>query len=266
MLMPLVTPAFRSQGPCRVLHFFTTRRGGVSRPPYDSLNLGFHVGDEPAAVLANRRRLCQAVGIPLSAWTCGEQVHGATVRVVGAEERGCGSLTHASALRGTDALVTAEPGICLVVLVADCVPLLFVDEARGVIAVAHAGWRGTVANIAGATVEVMASSFRCRRENIRVAIGPCIGSSDYAIGPEVATAIEAGLGTLAADVLATADGRHLTFDLRRTNLRQLTQAGIPRAAIEWWAVSTYRATDRYFSARAAGGPTGRFAGGLMLCP
>ncbi|MBA2282429.1 MAG: laccase domain-containing protein, partial [Acidimicrobiia bacterium] len=138
----------------------TNRHGGVSEGPYESLNLGDHVGDDPEAVRANRERV--AVGIGVDRLTMADQRHGARVAVVDRSNAGAGHAGAAEAAAefgATDALVTAEPGVALAVLVADCAPVVLWDEFRRVLAVAHCGRPGAVLDVVGATVEAMAEAF-----------------------------------------------------------------------------------------------------------
>lgn len=127
---------------------FTTRTGGVSTAPYLSLNLGLHVADDPDRVQTNRERAASAVGLPVEALVFAAQVHGPAVAVVDATASGV-------AVSGVDGLVTTTPGLCLVVLAADCLPVLLADPAAGVVAAAHAGRAGLVAGILQETVAAM---------------------------------------------------------------------------------------------------------------
>ncbi|MFZ0251630.1 MAG: laccase domain-containing protein, partial [Acidimicrobiales bacterium] len=121
----------------------TTRHGGRSVAPYDTLNLGLHVGDDPAAVVENRARAAGGFGASLDDLVFARQVHGATATVVGAEDRGRGTRSEDDALPHTDIVVTTSHRLTLAILVADCLPLALVDPAAGVLAAVHAGWRGT---------------------------------------------------------------------------------------------------------------------------
>src|SRR5205823_9098948 len=134
---------------------FTTRRGGVSRGAYDSLNLSSGVGDDPEAVAANRRRLADAVGMPLGALVEAEQVHGSGVALARRAGRGGGPLMPSAGapIPGVDALVTADPGLWLAIYAADCVPVLVLDTATPAIAAVHAGWRGTAAGVVPAALD-----------------------------------------------------------------------------------------------------------------
>lgn len=127
---------------------FTTRTGGVSTAPYLSLNLGLHVADDPDRVQTNRERAASAVGLPVEALVFAAQVHGPAVAVVDAAVSGV-------AVSGVDGLVTTTPGLCLVVLAADCLPVLLADPAAGVVAAAHAGRAGLAAGILQETIAAM---------------------------------------------------------------------------------------------------------------
>ncbi|HCU94332.1 MAG TPA: hypothetical protein DHU96_17090, partial [Actinobacteria bacterium] len=130
----------------------TTRHGGVSSGAYATLNLGFHVGDDSEAVLENRRRAASALGADPGDFVFCDQAHGREVRVVSAEDRGRGARTLDDAIGQADALVTSDPGTVLVVMVADCVPIVLYDPVAHVLACVHAGWRGTVARVAEAAL------------------------------------------------------------------------------------------------------------------
>ena len=147
-------------------HGFTTRLGGLSRPPYDALNLGEGVGDDPAAVAESWRRLALAAGVSFARV---RQVHGA--RVVVAERAG-GPGDEA------DAVATRTPGVAAYVSVADCVPVLVADPRGNAVAAAHAGWRGTIARVAARAVEALVG-MGARREDLVAAVGPSIGPCCY---------------------------------------------------------------------------------------
>ena len=147
----LTWPALDASG---VVAAVTAREGGVSSGPYATLNLSLSVGDDPAQVAENRRRLAAALGTDLGDFVFARQVHGAGVRVVREADRGSGAFGMDDAIADTDALVTATPGVVLVILTADCVPIVLHDPVAGVLACVHAGWRGTVARVCAAAVAV----------------------------------------------------------------------------------------------------------------
>ena len=245
-------------------HFISGRIGGTSSPPYDSLNLGFHVGDDPREVLGNRRVLASALGISLNDFVFAQQIHDSRIKVVTTDERGNGAIRQETALEATDALVTHTHDICIILLVGDCVPVLFFDPNKNVIGVAHAGWRGTVRMIARNTVRVFQERFGCSPEDIVVGIGPSIGPCCYEVGPEVIDEVESvhcsGKGLIET---RTHEGRgHL--NLWEANKIQLMEAGVPEGNIETAEMCTYCNHRQFFSRRYQKGETGRFGAGIML--
>lgn len=210
----------------------TDRWGGVSTGPYESLNLGLHVGDDPELVEENRALAVGLVGgVPEELVTC-TQVHGRDVVVVS-------SAGHAG---DADALVTTTPGLVLMVLMADCVPVLLVDAAAGVLACVHAGWRGTVADVVGATVDAMRD---LGATDVAAHLGPAVPVERYQVGPEVADA------AALAGVEAAMAGDHL--DLWHANELLLRRAGVERID----TTGCVATGDDYFSDRVQR-PCGRF--------
>ncbi|HTU37897.1 MAG TPA: peptidoglycan editing factor PgeF [Acidimicrobiales bacterium] len=239
----------------------TTRHGGVSGSPYDTLNLGLHVGDSPACVATNRARAAAAFGVTLDTVVFAQQVHGAQVAVVGRDDGGRGARADADAVPGTDALVTSEPGVTLAMMVADCVPLALVDPVRGVLAAVHAGWRGTAAGVAGAAVDAM-RSLGARPERVRAFLGPAVAPDRYQVTDEVRDALAAAVGPEPLDEgAASADEPgHWLVDLIAANRQQLRRAGLLDEHIGTSGRTT--ADPDLFSDRAQR-PCGRFA--LLAC-
>jgi len=234
----------------------TTRDGGGSSGPYASLNLGLHVGDDPEVVVANRHRAAAAAGLGLDDLVFCSQPHGRGVAVVDRSQRGRGSRSLGDAVADADALVTAAPGVGLVVLVADCVPLVLYEPAAHVVACVHAGWRGTVARVAQAAVEAMAG-LGARPNRVLAGIGPAVPASRYQVGDEVADAARACFPT-DTDTALQADGRgRWRLDLRAANRRVLVEAGVPAGNISLDGTGTGEGTP-FFSHRATQ-PCGRFA-------
>jgi len=249
-----------------IRHFVSTRTGGSSGFPYDSLNLGLHVGDDRDTVVKNRERLAEAVGIQLDQLTFARQIHSGNVRVVSDELRGSGSTDYENAIADTDAMVTDTPGICLMVLVADCVPMLFFDPLMRAIGVAHAGWRGTLKSIASHTVSTMVEAFGSSPGDIMVGIGPSIGPCCYRIGPDVISQVKSvfqGRNDLIVNESKEGVGY---LDLWKANLEVLLRAGIERKNIEIAGRCTCHEAGLFFSYRSQKGDTGRFAAGIMLLP
>ncbi|MFQ6057621.1 MAG: peptidoglycan editing factor PgeF [Anaerolineae bacterium] len=231
-----------------LIHGVFTRLGGMSQPPYASLNVGHTVGDNLEAVEANHACICQALGIAREAIATARQVHGSRVAVVGGED--CGRV-----LPATDALVTNVPGVALMLRFADCVPLLLYDPLRRAIGLAHAGWRGTVEKLAQKTVLAMVKAFGSRPRDLIAALGPAIGPCCYQVGEEVARAVREALGGGAGLLQEQSDGS-LHFGLWRANQRQLAAIGVER--IEVAELCTACRVDEFFSHRAEKGRTGRF--------
>jgi len=247
-----------------IRHFISTRKGGVSKPPFDSLNLGLHVGDDPDNVLKNRKRLATTIGIPLRHFTIGEQIHSGNITIISEESRGKGSTNHKEAINATDAMVTNAPGICLVVLVADCVPMLFFDPVKRAIGVAHAGWKGTLQFIAQKTVRAMEKAFGSLAEDIVVGVGPSIGPCCYKVGPDIISQVEIIFYTKKEYILNESKSGEGYFDLWKANLTQLLQTGIERKNIEMSRMCTCHNPDVFFSYRHQKGSTGRFCAGITL--
>ena len=247
-----------------VSHFVSTRIGGLSLPPYESLNLGFHVGDSPETVLKNREHLATTVKIPLSDFTFAKQIHSGTVTIVTEQMRGCGAADYDTAIEATDAMVTAVPGLCLAVLTADCVPLLLFDPRKRVVAAVHAGWRGSVKLIARNTVEILIQEYNCKQQDLLVGIGPSIGPCHYEIGPDVITQVKDTFGGTEGYINDESPDGKGHFNLWEANKRQIMEAGVPPQNIEIARICTYCNAHLFFSVRHQKGTTGRFGTGIML--
>jgi YfiH family protein len=244
--------------PSSFVHGFTTRRGGVSRAPFASLNLGWKWGDDEASVLENHRRVCAAAGVTAMARV--SQVHGTQVLRIGRADE----LRRLSAMEG-DGLCTDEPGVALSVHVADCTPILMACPRTGACASLHAGWRGTVAGMARAGVETLRREFGCEPEHVRVALGPCIGRCCFEVGPEVVNAfVQAMPDAVARGVVDVMVGAKPHIDLRRFQRLQLQAAGIPPENIDASTACTLcDAEGRFYSFRRDGRATGQSIGFIV---
>lgn len=243
----------------------TSRSGGVSEPPFDSLNLAFHdLGhgrhDDPDRVATNRRLLCEHLGV--HQLTVPDQRHGAEVVPVTHELAGAGhgSLDDAvERLGAVDGMVTDVPGVALTILVADCVPVAFWDPAHRAIGVAHAGRQGTVKGVVPGVLEVMHHRFGTDPGQLVVGFGPHIGADHYEVGPaEVAAFRQRFPGR--DDLLRWTDeaAAKASLDLEGALRVQLAEAGVVDADVHTDGVDTWTSADRYFSDRRER-PTGRFA-------
>ncbi|GAC49701.1 peptidoglycan editing factor PgeF [Gordonia aichiensis] len=227
----------------------TTRQGGVSRPPYDTFNLGDHVGDEPDAVAANRSRLATQLGLAPDHVVWMEQIHSRNVTVVD------GPVDHA--VEATDGLVTTTPGLALAVLSADCVPVLLSDDEAGVIAGVHAGRVGARIGIVPEAVRVMIS-LGARPERIGAFLGPAACGRQYEVPAEMQRDVEEHLPGSAC----LTDKRTPGLDLRAGLRRQLLALGV--AAVAEDPRCTIEDQDLFSHRRSA--PTGRLASVIWIDP
>jgi polyphenol oxidase len=235
--------------------FVTTRSGGVSAGAYESLNLSFSVGDDPGAVLENRRRLAAAVGADLGDFVFSRQVHGAGVRVVTPADRPAGAFPVDEPVPEADALVTTDPSAVLAILAADCVPIVLYDPVAHVLGCVHSGWRGTVARVSEAAVAAM-RGHGASPENVIAGIGPAIGADRYQVGAEVAAAVEGEFRTSAQNLMRPDGTGRWLLDLAAANRLVLREAGLADGNVH---VTPYVTGDgRFFSDRAVR-PCGRLA-------
>jgi len=244
----------------------STRHGGVSPAPYDSLNLGLWTDDEAERVVENRRRLFAAFELPFERSVWCRQVHGDGVAAVGEADAGRGAGEEATVVPDADAMVTDAPGLPLCVKVADCVPVVVHDPERGVLGLAHAGWGGTVARVCSRAVAVMAERFGSEPRALRAAIGPSIGPAGYEVGAEVVERARAAYGERAEEILSPRAGGKALFDLWAANRIDLEEAGVAAGRIEVAALASDERLGDFYSHRREGGRTGRFALVAMLRP
>lgn len=234
-----------SSRPVRMV--FTSRAGGASASPYDSFNLAEHVGDDPAAVRANRERLAGILGLPAEDFVWMEQLHTNTVTVVDGPQ--------AEPVPATDALVTTQVGLALCALVADCTPVLLSDHAAGVIGAVHAGRMGARNGIVTRTVAQMVK-LGAKPANIQALLGPAAAGESYEVPAAMAADVEAHLPGSATTTAKGTPG----LDIRAGIVRQLMSVGVthidadPRDTI----------TDEAFFSHRREGTTGRQAGVIWL--
>lgn len=246
-------PALRSEH--GIVVAFSERSGGVSAPPYDTLNLAGHVGDDPRAVDENRRRFLGAVGLPEAhdRLVTAVQVHGEHIHVVAACDAGRGALVSAgpSPVPATDALITSEQDIPLMMLYADCVPVILVSTAPRAVAVVHAGWRGALAGLPGKALASLARTAGVAPSAILAYIGPHIGSCCYEVDDTLLSHF-----THKFDTIAAVDGR---LDLDAVVRASLRAEGLQDESVTGCGVCTRDQHERFFSYRASA-ITGRHAG------
>lgn len=226
-----------------------TRLGGVSRSPFAELNVGHLVGDDLAAVETNHRLIYQTLGLSSNEVVTARQVHGNSVAMVGPDHLG-------KILPATDALITGTPGVSLMLRFADCLPIFLYDPERRIIGLGHAGWRGTVAELAKRMVSMMIGDLKSNPTKIVAGLGPAIGPCCYEVGPKVAELLRATLKDW-EKALHCMEGGAFRVNLWEANCQQLQEVGIRN--IEISHICTACHTEEFFSHRAERGRTGRFA-------
>jgi len=240
---------------------FTTRNGGCSRPPFNSLNLGFNSGDLESHVEANRGSLAAAFDLPGRLLLTVNQVHGTGMLLL---DRPNHDLSHFQRV-DADVIITNQTGIMIGVLVADCFPVLLWSKNAGVVAVVHVGWRGAAAGLIGHTVEAFANQFGVAPSELQAAIGPGIGAHSYEVDRPVRDAFRNGSGHWQRIASETRLG-HWHLDLGLSCLLQLEAAGVPRAQVDQARECTCCTRESFFSYRRDQGRTGRQMGFIMLSP
>jgi len=241
-----------------LIHGVFTRAGGVSAPPYASLNVSYMVGDDRAGVQENRARIARALGGAPERLFSTRQVHGADSCAIDAA-----TTARAIEREPFDILLSGTPGQLLLLKFADCVPLLVWDARRRWVAVAHAGWRGTALNAAAATVGALAAAGSVPGD-LSAGIGPAIGGCCYEVGADVAGAVAAVVPDPARVQLQPRPGStHL--DLAEANRQQLIAAGVPAERVAVAGRCTACEVNTFFSHRALGAPAGRFAVVAGVC-
>jgi len=254
-------PSFSASG--LVEHGFTSRLGGYSTGAFQSLNLGFHVGDDVQKVWENRKKVAEMFGVDLTQLVAGYQVHGNKVHIVSKKDAGRGSTSLLSAISETDALVTNEPGILLSTYYADCVPLFFLDKFHKVVGLAHAGWKGTQKKIGIKTIETMSKFFHSRPEQCLVGIGPSIGPCCYRVDHTVISQFKQEFAYYHLFSQEVSQDQWV-LDLWKANQEQLVRAGVPRENITMSNLCTACHHDVFYSSRKENGHTGRQASLIML--
>ena len=250
-----IFPALTEAG---FVHGCSCRLHGESDVVAGTLNLALHVGDDVEKVLRNRRAFAEAIGVDANRFTTCQQVHGSKVVQVTEELVGSGALDFANTIADTDALITNLPDVPLMLFYADCVPVLLADLETGAIGLAHAGWRGTVANIGAKTLAAMGEAFGTKPENVLGAIGPSIGACCYEVDDFVRDQTSGY-----EKFFAPKGGGKYQLDLWGMNAKQLQEAGVPEGNITVAGICTNDNVELFCSYRAEQGKTGRM--GVCLC-
>ncbi|MEZ4617092.1 MAG: peptidoglycan editing factor PgeF [Caldilineaceae bacterium] len=248
----IVTYTFATLAGQPVSAHISTRHGGVSPEPWQSLNLSIARGDSRERVETNRDRLATAIGVEVNKLVRCRQVHGTGVAKVDESDAN-------QWIDGTDGLVTDTPDLPLLLLFADCTPVLLYDPKHHALGVCHAGWRGTINGMAAATLWTMQAAYDTNPADVVACIGPSIGPASYEVGNEVWELAHAKLPN--ADRLFThpnGPARNPYFDLWQANATQLMEAGVQESQIEISGIDTAQSTEDFFSHRAEHGRCGLF--------
>lgn len=246
-----------------VVHGFTTRNGGVGNGPYISLNTAFHVGDDPGNVRTNRLKACRALDINPDNLVAGKQVHGDNVAIVDGKDIGKGALTSKDALPDTDALVTGAREVPLSSYYADCVPIFLLDPVNQVVALAHAGWKGTVLKIGKKTVNKMVREFGTDPAKCLAGIGPSIGPCCYEVDDKVINLFKQSFSGFSGFIENSSLNKY-RLNLWEANRKTLLEAGLLPENINTASICTCCHPEIFFSYRAQKGTTGRMMALLML--
>ena len=239
-------------------HCFTTRLGGVSKPPVDSMNLGWNRGDTPENVTQNYQILADAIGFDLEKLVLTHQTHSDIVRQVATDDaHGLDNRSYPEC----DALITNCPGTALAIFTADCTPVLLWDPVTGAVGAAHAGWRGTAAKIAAKTALAMIDAYGCRPENLQAAIGPNIAQCCFETDADVPDAMINAFGEQAKDYI-TQKGEKYYVNLKEINGLALREVGVRHIAIS--TECTVCQCHRFWSHRVTGGVRGS-QGAIVVC-
>ncbi|CDQ19829.1 peptidoglycan editing factor PgeF [Halobacillus karajensis] len=244
----------------RVTAGLTTRQGGKSEAPFDTLNMGLHVSDNKNTVIQNRRLLAKELGVPLEQWVIGEQVHGTKVETVDHTHAGAGAVSMASALQGVDGLITNDNNLVLGAFFADCVPLYFYDPKTEWIGIAHAGWRGTVNGMGLKMIEALQEK-GCQLENIKAVIGPSIGMNHYEVDEHVINHIPAVYKNQC--VVEHENGKY-QLALKSLHYQLMIDKGLKEENIQRSDFCTYEENELFYSHRRDQGKTGRMLGFITI--
>lgn len=234
--------------------FSTMRHGGVSTGNYASLNVNPFCGDNPSHVSRNRQMLAETIGISEDRIILPHQTHSTNVLCID------DNLPSAQQLEDVDAVITDEENLCIGVSTADCIPILLYDHVNGTISAIHAGWRGTVGHIAAKTVEAMKDNYATDPVNLKAVIGPGISLDAFEVGDEVHDAFanaKFDMDAIAKRYLAGNGEEKWHINLPLANRLLLAEAGLHEQNIQDVNICTYKAYDKFFSARRLGINSGR---------
>ena len=229
---------------------------------YASFNLSPFSGDDMSAVFENQSKLAEWLGIDADKIILPFQTHGTEVKEITDRFFELADEEKRDYLSGVDAIFTRIQKVCIGISTADCVPILFYDPTKHVVAAAHAGWRGTCGEIAEKTINALVEAYHCQPSDILVTIGPSISAKVYEVGKEVADKFE-NAGFDVSEIVTKKDDSFF-LDLWKANQQTLIKAGVLKEHIEVSGICTYTEHESFFSARRLGIKSGRMLSGIML--
>lgn len=241
------------------IQHFTTCKNHIGE---NQLSVSLSSIKNPVPIIKNRQLLAEALNLKPENFVFQQQEHTKNIAVVNKEHAGKGFFEHTEGFADNDAMITTEKDLCLMIMGADCVPVLLFDPVKKAIGAAHAGWRGTVQNISAATIEAMQNKFGCQPQNILAGIGPSIGPQNYEVDDVVYNAFNKNFNYSPNLFTKGKQPGKYQLDLWEANKIQLIKAGLKEENIEVSGICTFENNKDFFSARK--GDKGRFASGIMI--
>ena len=247
-----------------IKNYSTTRKGGVSRYPFESFNLGNYSEDDPCCIRENRERLVKALHIRYENLIVPKQIHSDQILIIDKQYLSLNEKKRQEASNGYDALITQQKNISIGITTADCVPIILYDRQKQVTAAIHAGWRGTVKEITRKVVQNLETLFHTNPSDIIAGIGPSISRKYFEVGNEVAKQFVAKQYFQQPIIYENPKTKKAHIDLWEANKQQLMHSGVPEKNIEIAQMCTYTQTETFFSARREGIKSGRMITGIIL--
>lgn len=247
-----------------IFHFVTTRRGGCSKGAYATFNCSPFAGDEVECVRWNQKLLFEAMPKQPQALIIPHQTHGVKTLVIDRSFLLLPETEKQQLLEGVDAVMTSEPGCCICVSTADCIPVLLYDKKHQAVAAVHAGWRGTVNFILGHALERMRAVYGTVGQEVIACIGPGISLESFEVGDEVYEVFRSNGFDMSRISCRNTDTGKYHIDLWEANRQQLLDFGVPSSQIEVAGICTYLHHEEFFSARRLGIASGRILSGILI--
>lgn len=246
-----------------LIHAFSTRVGGISDNEFSSMNLSFGRGDSDTNVTRNYHKFCDAIGVEYDSLVSSKQDHHDNIRKVKKEDKGIG-IYKKHDLLSVDGLITNEPSVTLVTYYADCTPIYFVDPIKKVVALVHAGWRGTILKIAQKMINIMKNDYLCNVTDIKCAIGPCIGPCCFVVDSDVALKFKELEGENEHNIVKELGGDKYSVNLYNANKQILLSCSVKEQNIIISDICTKCYNDLLFSHRATAAKRGGMAAMISI--